>query len=162
YTEETLQESIQVLQSLFSDPTAPESLLRLRESALARIHLKSAYEAFVRGDGEAGREMLRSSIYLDRSILDVQAYRFFFFLISESVKGKGEHQICIEQVFEQLPSEMLWMTPHRNEVIARGFLLRGVRAVLWGRIEEGKMNLSEAVRLGCRIDPYFYFALSEE
>jgi len=156
-----LQHSIRILEMIFDHPDCPESLLRLRESALARIHLKLAYEAFVRGDTAIGREMLRSSIYLDRSILDVQAYRFFFFLIVESVKEE-DHQNRIARVFGQLPAEMIWMLPHMNEVIARGFVLHGIRAILWGRVEEGKLDLAEALRLGCRIDQYFYYALAEE
>lgn len=158
---DSLQQSVQMLEAIFSHPDCSGSLLYLRESALARIYLKFSYEAFVRGDGALGRELLRSSIYLDRSILDVQAARFFLFLIVKSV-NEDDHQNRITQVFEQLPAEMMWMMPRMNEVIARGFVLRGMRAVLWGRFDEGKLDLAEAVKLGCRIDQYFYFALGEE
>jgi glycosyltransferase involved in cell wall biosynthesis len=159
---DSLESLTGILDATFNDPRCPEKVLGLREAAMARVRLKSAYEAFVNGDGALGRELLRSSIYLDRSILDVQAYRFFFFLIVESVRDGGDHPDRINRVFDQLPPEMMWMTPYRGEVIARGFVLRGMRAVLWGRREEGTADLAEAARLGCRIDPYFFYVLANE
>lgn len=158
----SLESFSRVLEAIFNDPRCPEKALGLREAAMARIRLKLAYEAFVRGEGALGREMLRASIHLDRSILDVQAYRFFFFLNIESIRDGDDHHSRINSVFDQLPPEMMWMMPHRNEVIARGSALRGVRAVLWGRYEEGAADLAEALRLGCRIDQYFFYALAAE
>lgn len=158
----SLKTYTRVLDAIFADPRYPENMLGLRESALARLHLKSAYEAFVRGDSALGRELLRSSVCLDRSILDVHAYRFFHFLILQSIRDGGDHRTRIERVFEQLPAGMMWMTPRRSQVIARGFALRGARAVMWGRREEGESELAEAVGLGCRLDRYFFYALAEE
>lgn len=150
------------LEATFNDPRCPEKVLGLREAAIARVHLKSAYEAFVDGDGALGRELLRTSIYLDRSVLDAHAYRFFFFLIAESIRDGGDHSTRIQRVFDQLPPEMMWMAPYRDGVIARGFGLLGMRAVLWGRPEEGVADLTEAVRFGCRIDQYFSYVMANE
>ncbi|MCC6300304.1 MAG: hypothetical protein IT314_13495 [Anaerolineales bacterium] len=150
------------LEAIFKDPRCPEKSLGLRDAAVARVRLRLAYEAFIGGDGALGQELLRSSIYLDRSVLDMHAYRFFLFLIVESMKYDDDHAARINRIFDQLPPEMMWMTPYRNEVIARGSALRGVRAVLWGRLKEGVADLSEAARAGYRIDQYFLHLMSNE
>jgi glycosyltransferase involved in cell wall biosynthesis len=157
-----LKANLHALDAIFTDPRCPEKALGLREAALAGIRLKVAYEAFINGEDALGRELLRTSIYLDRSVLDAQAYRFFLFLIFESIRDGGDHPDRIQRVFDRLPPEMKWMTPHQGEVIARGFVLRGLRALLWGGLEEGKADLAEAIRLGCRIDPYFFYPLAAE
>lgn len=148
--------------AVFNDPHCPESALGLRDAVLGRIHLKFAYEAFVGGEAEAGRVALRESIHFDRSILDINAYRFFTFLILESLKDGGEHPIRLNRVFDELSPELKWMTPQQDKIISLAFVLKGARALLWGATAEGEDDLAEAIRRNCRIDPYFFVTLADE
>jgi hypothetical protein len=106
-----------------------------------------------------GQALIRKSIRLDRSILDMQANGYLEFLIHSSIEHGAEHESRLWRVFQQLPPELAWIKQYCGAAVARGYLYRGVDAVMWGRLEQGKAYLIKASDLGARLDEQICYIL---
>ncbi len=150
------------LEAIFSDPRCPQEVLALREKALGKTYLMWSYQAFAHNETSLGQEFIRKSIRLDRSILDMQASKYLEFLVLASIQDGGEHETPLRQVFEQLPPELAWITPYQDWAVTRGYLYRAVRAIMWGRQEQGGAYFAKAAALGARLDRPFCYALFDQ
>jgi hypothetical protein len=50
---------------------------------------------------------------------------------------------------------MAWLADHHDSAIARGYLLKGTRAIMWDRPQEEHCNLAKAIELQAEIDEPF-------
>lgn len=159
---ERVETAVLTQETVFSDPRCPQEVLALREQALGKTYMIWSYQAFVQNEASLGQELIRKSIQLDRSILDMQAHKYLEFLVLTSIGDGGEHEPRLRRVFEQLPPELAWITLYRDWSVARGYLYRGVRDIIWGRLEKGVADLTKASALGARLDKPYCYALLDQ
>jgi hypothetical protein len=153
---------VRVLETVFSHPSCPPELLSLQRTALANVYMAWSYEAFIAGDAALGRELLRRAINMDPVLLEGDENRFLQFLVHRSTQDGGEHEEYLKRVFTLLPEEMSGLGVHRDRVIGRGYLVRGVRAALWQRRELADSCAARAVDLKVRPDsPFLQFVLDQ-
>jgi hypothetical protein len=130
-------------------------VLALREKSLGKISRILSSVAFFQHETMLGQQLIRQSIRFDRSILDVEASKYRDFIIRTGIRDGGDHEQHIRGVFAQLPPELEWITQFAESAVAFGFLLRGARDIMWGRIEQGAENFDKGIGMGAQPDELF-------
>lgn len=160
--EAKLDMMLRALDTAFDDSRCPAEVATLRDRAYAIDYLSWAYQGFVQDETLFAQENLRIAVRLDPCILCDRASMFLRFLVHASTRDRGEHKTSLRKVFAQLPSEMGWLSNQCDWAVARGYLLRGARDVMWGRLEEGNAHCTRAAQLGATIDENFLRGLTDQ
>ena len=138
---------------IFDDPRCPEDVLALQNVAHANIYTFWAYRAFVQDETELGQEFLRKAVQWNPSILSGHPCELVNTLVVTCSDDKNiDHAALLKHVFAQLPSEMTCVADQLNWAIARGFLLKAARAIMWDRPEDGNIYYKEAKHLNASVD----------
>lgn len=138
---------------IFDDPRCPADVLALRPAAHANIYVFWAYRAFVQNETELGRDLLRKALQWNPSILEGDPCELVEALIVTcSDNEKVDHADLLKRVFAQLPPETARISGQLDWAIARGYLLRGARAVMWDRSEDGKRYFAGALESKAEVD----------
>jgi glycosyltransferase involved in cell wall biosynthesis len=158
-----LDGALHALEKTFTDPLCSPQVLALRNTALAITYQIWAYEAFIKNETALGQELIRKAIQLDSSILDNEAKNLLQFLIFRSNQDGSDHEPFLRQVFAQLASaELAWLAPSCDWAIGQGYLVRGIRGIIWGRPDQGSEYLNKAAELGVRLDEPFLRSLADQ
>lgn len=157
-----LETSVRALDDVFMDHRFVKGGMVFREQVLARVYLGFSFQAFVKNETQQGREAIRQSIYLDRSILDMQAQKYQDFLIQNSVYEHDDLESLLRRLYRQLPPELAWLTQFCPDTVARGYLYRGAHSIMWGRTEQGRNSLLKAKEMGAQLDKSLLFYLLEK
>ena len=157
-----VDEQIRALENTFADPRCQPDVLALREKSLGKIYMILSYYAFVQNETVLGQDLIRKAIKLDRSILDMEANKLLRFLIMTSIRDGGNHEISLRRVFAQIPPELDWISQHIDSTLAYGYLLKGTRNIMWGRIDDGRDHLAGAAALGAHIEEPFFQVLTAQ
>lgn len=138
---------------IFDDPRCPADVLALRPAAHANIYMFWAYRAFAQNETELGREFLRKAVQWNPSILEgCPCDLVNTLVVTCSDNEHVDHAELLKRVFAQLPPEMPRIADQLDWAIARGFLLRGARAVMWDRSEDGYRCFEDAIRLNAEVE----------
>lgn len=138
---------------IFDDPRCPEDVLALRHVAHANIYMFWAYRAFAQNETELGREFLRKAVQWNPSILEGSPCELVNALVVTCSDDENvDHAELLRRVFAQLPPEMSRIADQLEWAIARGFLLRGARAVMWDRPADGRRYFDGALETNAGID----------
>lgn len=138
---------------IFDDPRCPADVLALRRVAHANIYMFWAYRAFAQNETELGREFLRKAVQWNPSILAGRPCELVNALVVTCSDDENvDHAELLKRVFAQLPPEMPRLANQLEWAIARGFLLRGARAVMWDRPEDGRLYFDGALKTNAEID----------
>jgi glycosyltransferase involved in cell wall biosynthesis len=148
-----VEDTIRPLNSAFADPRCPKEVLALRGKALAsHYHLWSAI-AFAQNATETGQEYCSEAVRLNPSLLKGRPCQLVKALISYSiVDDSRDHDQRLCRMFDQLPPDLAWLAEQVDWAVARGYLLRGTRAVMWGRMPEGRAYFERAAAQCAEID----------
>jgi tetratricopeptide (TPR) repeat protein len=84
------------------------------------------------------------------------------FLINCIDNDALDHETLIRRILDQLPSEAFLLLDQYSWAIAEGHILKGARAVIWGRIEDGNRHFNNAANVDAHIDEYFLNALTHK
>jgi glycosyltransferase involved in cell wall biosynthesis len=150
-----LTAAIRALERAFADPNCPNDVSALRSTALGTTYMIWSYEAFILNETTLGQELIRKAIQLDPSILDNNPSKFLEFLIFRSNQDGSDHEVFLRRVFAQLPPELGLSSQHTDEALARGYLIRGTRDIIWERFEQSKLHFARATELRTEIDESF-------
>lgn len=138
---------------IFDDPRCPKDVLALRHVAHANIYMFWAYRAFAQNETELGREFLRKAVRCNPAVLKGHPCELVEALVVTCSDNENvDHADLLGRVFAQLPPEMSQLARQLDWAIARGFLLKAARAVLWGRYEDGARYFEEAITLHAGVD----------
>ncbi len=148
--------ALRTLDRVFSDPHCPNAVRGLRELASAQVYLDYTYYALVQREGELGKECILELIKLTPSLLNGNPCRLLELLLHKSILfDREDHKNLLERIFAQLPSEVAWLSEQKNSALGLGYLLKGARAVIWGRLDEGNSFFDQANCLGTSADDRF-------
>jgi glycosyltransferase involved in cell wall biosynthesis len=150
------EDAVHAFERAFSDPKCPTEVFSLRDKSFGTIHRIFAFQAFFQGEADMARELVMSSTRLDPSLLDNEAHAFREAALQASVRAGGEHEGLLRSVFEQLPAELSWLSEYTDLAVGRGYLIRGIRDVMWERFSDGANNLDKASKMGIQLDESFY------
>ena len=162
YLEGVIADQVRAFEKTFSNPHCPQDILPLREKSLAQIYLIMSYLSFVQNRTDLGQDLLQKSIFLDSSSLDNEAKIFLYFLINSSIRAGGDHEKILQRIFSQLPSDLECLKEFIKESVAYGYLLRGIRDIIWDRIEPGTENFNKATAMGAQPNKRFLQILTQQ
>jgi hypothetical protein len=124
----------------------------LKNKALANRFLGWSIFAYLQEDVELGREYCREAVKLDPSLLEGQPCKLldsflYFSVLDENI----DHENLLNQILRQLPDEVNFISQQTSWAVSEGYLIRGVRALLWGRDQAGKSHFEKAAQCQAQI-----------
>jgi glycosyltransferase involved in cell wall biosynthesis len=138
---------------IFSDLRCPAEVIALKDVAHANIYMAWAYRAFAQNDTILGQKFIREAARLRPSILDGNPCELVISFVTNSIDDESlDHAVLLESLFSQLPQEMGGLFNQFDWALARGYLMKGARAVIWNRPEDGQRHFEQAARLKASID----------
>jgi glycosyltransferase involved in cell wall biosynthesis len=147
---------IRGVEKIFADPRCPKDVLKLRSKAFANILLDYGLLALEQGDTSFGQKLVREVIQFDQDILVGKRCSFVLYLLKNSIADENlDHRAVLERMFSLLPTEMAYLTEQFDWAVAQGYILKGIRAIMWGRYRDGEMHFSRAINLNIEIDEIF-------
>jgi hypothetical protein len=152
---------LRALDTAFEDPRCPPEVLGLRDKAYGHHYLGWAYQASVQGETALAHEYFRQLARLEPSLLGEEGAGLVRFFVHASTRDGGEHEAALRQVFSELPSELASLGGRCEWAVARGYLVRGMRDRMWGRIEPGRAHVAHAAELGAQVDETFLRELTD-
>lgn len=143
-------------QRVFADPRCPANVVALRNRAFKNTYRMWAYYAFVQDETALGQDFLRKAVRLVPSIVKgIPCELVKFFLICSVDDQSQNHALILKRIFAQLPPEIADLSNQYDWAVARGYLIKGVRAMIWDCSEDGRRHLEQAEKLHSPIDESF-------
>lgn len=145
--QERMTAAVQTLMTIFSDQRCPEAVARLCHKALGITYLVWSYEALIQQDTALGQALLRKALQQEPAFLQADATELRSFFATRSMQHGGELARFLQLVFAQLPSELAWLVPTRDVIIAQAYQQLAVQAVIWARRQEADALFAKAAQL---------------
>lgn len=148
---------------ILDDSRFPAELVDIGNVAHTNLYIYWAFHAFRQGETALGQEFVRKAFELKPSIVKNKPSELMSqFLINAIDDESVNHESMLEKILTQLPSEVSCLSDELNWAVREGYLLKCIRAVIWGRPEDGNRHFEQAVRLGASIDDYFLDTLTQK
>jgi len=148
---------------IFEDSRFPSELLGIRNLAHANLYVYWAYHAFVQDETNLGQEFIRKAIQLNPEIIVGEPGKLISQFLINCVDDENlDHETLMNRLFAQLPIEISSLSKQSDWAVAEGYLLKGARAAIWGRYDDGRQYLERAGKLNAQIDDYFLQTLTHK
>ena len=129
-----VENTIRPLNSAVSDARCPREIRELQEKAVSRHYLLWSIIAFTQDDTSVGQKLLRAAVHGDPSFLAGNPSPLTETMISYAIVDETlDHDKLLRRMAHQLPDEYRWPNARCDWAVARGYLLRGTNAAVWGR-----------------------------
>jgi hypothetical protein len=139
--------------AVFGDPRCPTEVRTIGRMALKHHLMVVMSLALIQEETELAQTFSRELIQLDPSVLRGTPSELVEFLLSECIADANlNHELLLKTVFSQFPQEITRLSSQYDWAVARGFLWKGIRAVIWDRLEDGRAHFSRAIELHASID----------
>lgn len=143
----------QVQAAVFADPRCPQEVRDLGRMAIKHHLMVIVSLALIQNETELAHKYVRELVALDPSVVQGKPCELVDFLHSECIADESvDHEALLRQVFDQFPPELSALSAQYDWAVSRGWLWRGIRAVIWGREADGRAHFSRAVERGADLD----------
>jgi hypothetical protein len=143
----------QAQEAIFTDPRCTVEVKTMGRKALKHHLMVIVSLALIQEETQLAQEYSRELVQLDPSVLEGTPCELVDFLLSESIADESvDHVVLLKKIFSQLPQELTWLASQYDWAVVRGFLWKGIRAVIWGRLEDGQDHFTKAIELHASID----------
>ena len=151
-----LDDYTKALDTVFENSHCPEDIVILRNKSYASHYLEVAYYALLQGEINLGQEIICEVIRLDPTLLEGFPVRIINYFLYNIVKDENNnHEKILRKITSHFPFDISELTEQTEWAVGRGYILRGTRAVIWDRIDEGQEHFTRAKSLGVQIDESF-------
>ena len=141
------------LDTTFNDSRCPAEVLTLGETALVHHLLVLIFLAFNQEETALGHEFSRELVRIDSTLAKGRPSRLVKFLLAESVADENmDHAQVLQRIFKQLPPELAYLSEQYDWAVQRGYILRGLGNIMWGRQDRGEKYLIQGAELGAKVD----------
>jgi glycosyltransferase involved in cell wall biosynthesis len=141
---------------ILSDPRCPTQVTALRDLAFMNTALVFAFYAFTQEETDLGQQLTREAVRLNPAILNGNPAKYIERMLVWSIADDSmDHVAQLQSIFKQLPSELSFLGEQYDWTVATGYLLKGSRAIMWDRPEEGKVYFEHARELNTTINRFF-------
>lgn len=157
-----MQTYLRALETVFGDARCPAEVLAIRDLAYANHYLTWSYQALVQEETALGQDYLKETIRLNPTIVNDYGTKIVSYFVWASLSDGSDHETALRRVFKQLPSELTHLSERLPWAVARGYLQKGVRDVMWERFEQGQSNFERAAELEAQLDEPFLRHLTDQ
>jgi glycosyltransferase involved in cell wall biosynthesis len=148
---------------VLADPRCPPEVVALRDAAHSNIYTFWAYRAFNQDETALGQEFLRHAVRHKPSLVEGMPCELVSHLLINCIDDESlNHETRLHRMFAQLPPELAGLADQYSWAAAQGYLLKGARAVIWDRPEDGRRHFEQAAKLGARINDFFLSTLTHK
>jgi glycosyltransferase involved in cell wall biosynthesis len=148
-----LEDALLALQNIFDDSRCPAQVMDLRDLAIKNHYEILTFPAFLQGETELGQELLREAVRLVPSIVHGNPCHYVKMLSHMSSADENQdHVAVINDIFSQFPEELLHLSQQKDWAVGRGYLIKGIRSLMWGREEEAKSFFAMATEVKADLD----------
>jgi glycosyltransferase involved in cell wall biosynthesis len=159
---ERLGAAIRALEKTFADPRCPEEVIALRNRALANNYLVWSYQSYKQNIIPQGQQYLREAVLLSPSIIAGKICEYVTFLSENSVADLNEdHEDILSKVASNLPVEFRQLLYQFDSAVARGYLMKAVREIIW-EYGDGKLYLIKAAQVKVPFDEGILLKVNRE
>ena len=154
-----LKDVERALTAIFNDPRCPTELKAIQDKAFDHHIMVLTFLAFVQQETGLGHKLIHKLIDTEPSLFVGIPSQLVIFLTVESSNDENmNHEEVLTLIFSQLPPVFSRPVEQYNWAVGRGYLLKGVRNIIWGRQEKGEMYLNQAIESGSKPDePFIHF-----
>lgn len=143
----------QVQAAILADPRCPQEVRDLGRMAIKHHLMVVVSLALIQNETELAHKYARELVELDPSVTEGKPCELVDFLLSECIADESvDHEELLKRVFSQLPDELSYLSSQYEWAVARGWLWKGIRAVLWGREADGRAHFARAVEWKAGLD----------
>ncbi|RPI29588.1 MAG: glycosyltransferase family 2 protein [Acidobacteria bacterium] len=153
---ETYESATLVIERTLADRRCPSEYSDLKNAALAHHCIVLMYHAFCQRRADEGQWFLRESVRLKPDITHGHPNEVLSFLADYAVTDVSvDHEKLLLEIAEQMTTETRLSSSDVAWAVARGFLIKGVRAMIWGPTSQGEEYLKRAEVLHAQLDQPF-------
>lgn len=148
--------NLRVLENVFNDPNCPAEIARLRSVSCANFCLEYGLRALAQGETSVGQAWLEEALRLKPALLEGDPCQLLDILMEYSVLDDSkDHEHVLGKLIEQLPTSLIGVSEKSQWAVSRGYLIKGVRAALWDRLQDSKAYFANALASGASLDNLF-------
>lgn len=138
---------------IFDDERCPEAVRALRARAHTMSYLVWANYALNQNETGLAQKLLRQAAALTPTLTQGSFCTLAQALLSADLESDyADHEFSVRNAYRQLPAELRFAEDQLEWTVARGYLLRGTRCLIWGRDELGVACFTRALALGAVAD----------
>ncbi|MEP0806207.1 MAG: glycosyltransferase family 2 protein [Chloroflexota bacterium] len=139
--------------AVFADPRCPQEVRNIGRMAIKHHLMVIVSLALIQNETDHAHKYTRELVALDPSVIKGKPCELVDFLLSECIADESvDHEALLEQIFAGLPRELTWLSEQYDWAVARGWLWKGIRALLWGREDAADSHLTRALALRAQTD----------
>lgn len=140
-------------QIIFDDPRCTPEVRALRNVASSNIYAMWAYVAYLQEEYDTAREFLLQTVCLNPWLMEGKPPHLINDLVIDSIDDEGESlENLLHRIFENLPQELDSLKPYYPWAVTRGYLMQGVRAVMWNRPADADAYFSHVLSPTSQLD----------
>lgn len=137
-----IEDTIRPLDRTFADPNCPSDVFSIRDIAYSKHYVLWSIIAILQGEIDLGQEILLKASRCDQTLLTGNPCRFVDIVVSWcTMDDSADHEKLIIEVLNNLPTEFAQLANARDWAVSRGFFIKGVRDIIWGRYNDGQNYL---------------------
>ncbi|MFZ5884100.1 MAG: glycosyltransferase family 2 protein [Chloroflexota bacterium] len=143
-------------QIIFDDPRCTPEVRALRDLAASNIYAMWMYVAYLQGEYDTAQEFLLQTVRLNPWLMEGQPPYVINDIVIDSIDDEGESlEDLLRRVFDNLPQELSALRQYYPWAVTRGYLMQGVRAVMWNRPAEADAYFAHVISAAPQLDAAF-------
>jgi glycosyltransferase involved in cell wall biosynthesis len=147
---------VAVLENTFRDQRCPSHIKDLRTEAYTQHTLVLVCHAFLQDETLIGCNLLEEVRQLSPNLFLGKPSQVLRYLISFIIADENRaHPIILEKILKRISPLINGMEGQYEWAVGYGYLLKGVRAFIWGREEAGVVHFDRASRWKAVVDKQF-------
>jgi Glycosyl transferase family 2 len=144
------------LDAVRDDPRCPADARHARATAMTHHLMVLVSLALLQAETDLARVFADELLQCDASVLQGQPSELMSFLMMESVADNAlDHEMVLREMLDRLPPALAQQRSQQEWAVARGYLWKGLRNVLWDRMDPGRVHLARAAGLHAEVDTLF-------
>ena len=141
------------LAALLADPRCTAEARAVGDKAIKHHMMVIVSLALMQKETEIAWKYLRKLVNIDPALIDGNPCELVEFLLSELITDDSiDHEAKLKSMFAQLPQDLGQLSAQYDWAVRRGFLWKGIRAVMWDRQEDGRAYFKRAAELQAVVD----------
>ncbi|MBW7885225.1 MAG: glycosyltransferase family 2 protein [Caldilineaceae bacterium] len=140
-------------ETIFGDARCPKEVIALRDEAFCGSYMVWSAYALAQEETGVAHELMQAAIALRPEILEGRPSEYINFLLYSAMGDDNlDHGAVLRRMLHHIPEEAASLRQEYPWAVARGHLLRGTRAIIWDRHEDGHFHFDRAAALGAQFD----------
>jgi glycosyltransferase involved in cell wall biosynthesis len=158
-----IEDAILTLDEIFGDSRCPQELQQVRNLAYKNHYEILTFPAFMQNETLLGQELLLEAISLIPTIIQKKPCSYVEMLAGMSVANNSlNHEFVLTNIFSQFPEKLKYLSDQLEWAIARGYLTKGVREIIWGSYDDGERYFAHAYERKAKLDLPFIHKISHQ